>query len=418
MLFYINIFIIMVKKEIVSLEKNLELKNNSNLVDLDTNKISLQLHKFSIFLIFLLTLIPIIVLIGWQFDIDLFKRIVKGYTAMNPFSAVLFIMVAIDLTLIKMNSEFYKTVNKVVVTFLIFIGVLMQIKYIFNFDTYIDTMLFNLKLDGNRMAPNTSFNFILLGLSLLFIDYETKRKIRLTTIFTVFSIFLCILAVLGYLYDVKSFYGVGSYIPMALHTTACFLVALGAISCLRGDKGIMATITSPNSGGFLSRRLLFATLIIPPFFGWIRFICDNVFHYDKELGVAVLVASISIVFSLLIYYISHALYKKDNENLEYTKRVSLLSIELDSRSKELEKKNIELANKSEELANHYKDILSHKEELETFNKELKERDDELVKQNSELEKLTAYFVNRENKMVELKSQVKSLQDELKALRPS
>src|SRR5947207_5052069 len=44
-------------------------------------------------------LIALLVLIGWEFNLEVLKRIVPGFVAMNPITAVAFLLAALSITL-------------------------------------------------------------------------------------------------------------------------------------------------------------------------------------------------------------------------------------------------------------------------------------------------------------------------------
>jgi hypothetical protein len=77
-------------------------------------------------------------------------------------------------------------------------------------------------------------------------------------------------ALIGYCYSITAFYGIPSFIPMALHTALTFAVLATGLLHARPDRGLMAVVTGEGVGSLMARRLLVATIVIPLVLGWLR----------------------------------------------------------------------------------------------------------------------------------------------------
>ncbi|HEY8180859.1 MAG TPA: EAL domain-containing protein, partial [Thermoanaerobaculia bacterium] len=131
-----------------------------------------------------------------------------------------------------------------------------------------------------------------------------------------------VLALMGYAYGVKSFYGIGTYIPMALHTAGTFLVVSIGILCARPAHGLMAVVSSDSSGGIMLRRLLPAVLILPAALGWIRHESYFARVLDPEFELWLLVVLIMTVLTLLVGWSGRLLFRSDIDRAEAEKRLS------------------------------------------------------------------------------------------------
>ena len=85
----------------------------------------------------------------------------------------------------------------------------------------------------NRVAPNTALNFVLLGAALLFIDRAFGRFRWPSQLFALIATMTSLLALMGYGYGLRSFYGIGSHIPMELPTAVTFLILAIGVLCAR-----------------------------------------------------------------------------------------------------------------------------------------------------------------------------------------
>jgi hypothetical protein len=152
------------------------------------------------------------------------------------------------------------------------IGLLKLIGVLLGWDTGIDQLLFPERLDletavtdiPNRMAPNTALNFLLLGCAVLVLDWRTHRGRWLAQYLIFVSLMASLISIIGYAYGVRSFYGISSYIPMALHTALTFFVLSVGLICARPKRGLMSVVTSDSMSDTVDRRLLPAPCLFRP----------------------------------------------------------------------------------------------------------------------------------------------------------
>src|SRR5579859_1022635 len=116
-----------------------------------------------------------VVLYGWSADADALKRIVNGLVAMNPATAIAFILTGVSLALL-MKSKPRTTrhrIGQLLAAIVALIGAVKCVALIVGGDVPVDQLLFHDKVAisdfglPNRMAPNTALNFLLLGLALM-----------------------------------------------------------------------------------------------------------------------------------------------------------------------------------------------------------------------------------------------------------
>ncbi len=266
----------------------------------------------------------ILVLIGWWAGIEFLKRIVPGLVAMNPATAAGFLCLGISLAL-QFRKE--SRAGRALALIAALIGWIKLLAILSIVDLGIDQLLFREKLAGsdfglpNRMAPNTALNFVLLGTALLFLDRRIQRWWP-SQFLTLVAAMSSVLALMGYAYGVKSFYGIGAYIPMALHTAASHLVVAIGILCARPARGIMAVVSSASSGGAMIRRLLPAVLILPAALGWIRHETYRTRILDPEFELWLLVVLIMSFLALLIGWNGRLLFRSDIDRAEAEKTLT------------------------------------------------------------------------------------------------
>lgn len=319
-----------------------------------------HLKKWSHVLIWIVISISILVLTGWQLDIEILKRPLSNLAAMNPTSAFLFILLSISFLLFISKNKIASKITgaDILALFILLISSLKILSFIFNVNIPVDTFLFHDKLIENvnfrnTMAPNTAICFFLSSISLLFINskFSTKRPVSLYI--ALITGFLSLLSIIGYLYQVPSFYGVLQYIPMAIHTAVCFLFFSAAILFANPDKGFMTEFTNKFAGSITAHLLIPVSIIVPVLIGYLRLWGAWEGIYSNEFGAAINVLSMMVIFLILIRYNTSLLNKRDilrteaeEKSIELNKKLELL---VNERTTELRNKTSELKNTLDRL---------------------------------------------------------------------
>jgi PAS domain S-box-containing protein len=178
-----------------------------------------------------LVLIPVLVLVGWATNNAYLTSIVPGITPMNPLSAISFILIGVALWCLAVHVRQAPLYVRIVSACVLFVGVVMLLKYLLHIDLKIDRLLFTAKLHTNRIAPNTAVCFVLVGIALLF-AVDTGKRRRFTLVPVSIMAFLSLLSLLGYAYRLKLLFGIPGFTPMALHTAFCFLLVAFTLTSL------------------------------------------------------------------------------------------------------------------------------------------------------------------------------------------
>ncbi len=266
-------------------------------------------------------LVGCLVLVGWTFDVEGLKRILPGLVAMNPVTALTFILAGASLGLLGTEGGDRRLVRlaRGLALIVAIVGLLKLVEISSGVDVGVDRIVFPEKLGAvgdqlpNRMAPNTALNFLLVGVSLLFLDVRICRDLWPAQLLVLTACLASLLALVGYLFGTKSLYGFASYIPMALHTALTFIVLSIGLLCARPERGLMRVFTSDSAGGILARRLLPAVIFVPVALGWLRLKGQQAGFYDTELGVALIAISSILIFAILVGLSARSLYRTDVE---------------------------------------------------------------------------------------------------------
>lgn len=273
--------------------------------------ISLQ-HKLirtADWLLLIILSIVLLALVGWQFSINELKYLITGSVAMNPLTAVSFI-VMVTATGIKLklkNRKYFLLLADLLLATVLLITSWKVLSVIYHLPFTLDLLLFRSSVMRetaggfiNNMAPNTAFCFLISSLALMFLHKRGAGLTIVTQTAILLSFMVSVFCILGYLFGAVEFYEVKSFKPMALGTAICFFLFSLAVLFATPGIGIMQQFTSVYSGSYLARRLLIPAFLLPVIIGIIRLWGHRMGLYDLEFGSALFVTSIILVFVALI----------------------------------------------------------------------------------------------------------------------
>ena len=262
-----------------------------------------------------------VVVLGWLFNISLFKRILPGLVEMKANTALGFIIAGTALFLIQTN-RFYKRpydVSRVLSGIVLLLGSLTLIEHLFSLNFGIDELIFKdhvtnpLAFPG-RMATPTALCFMLLGIALMLMPVPTMQ--RLIPVLALAVGGFGSLAILGYIYNVASLYTLYQNNPMALHTAASFVLISLGIVFVRPDQGFMRLLSDPGAGGITLRRLLPVAFLIPMILGWLIFQLQGAGLQDAAFSLALFAVLTIAAMAFVIWRNAEYIYHADQENTQ------------------------------------------------------------------------------------------------------
>ena len=259
-----------------------------------------------------------LVVAGWVFHIEWLKSISPQWVSMKVNTAVCFLLTGLALTLLadKPTTRARRWVARVAAFVVMFMALLTIAEHAVNHDFGVDQLLLvqpvseGILIPG-RMSLAASVNFLLLGLALLLLDWQTRRGYRLAQPLALMSALVGLFAVTGYLFGVKSLYALSPFFTMAAHTAVLFFVLSVGVLFARSSEGPLGLLTSTSIGGAMTRRLFLFTIIVPLLLGWLRVEGEQRGLYGAEFGLA-LYATINI-FVLALFLGLTALWLNRND---------------------------------------------------------------------------------------------------------
>lgn len=263
-----------------------------------------------------------VALAGWALDIAVLKSIYPSWVAIKANTAAGFILAGMALWFKSRERIEAKPLLShagdafaIVVAFL---GAFTLIEYTVGISPGIDQLLFEEPagaihtLAPGRMAPASALCFLFLGVALMF-DGKSDRSSWLVTILAVMATFPALASGLAYLYGLDNLYGLGYGTQMAAHTVLAFLVLALGVLCSQPERGLIALVASPDTGGAITRRLLPLAIVLPIMIGWLKLAGDHARLFEPDFGVVLVVLSYILVLNLLIAWSARLLSRADAE---------------------------------------------------------------------------------------------------------
>ncbi len=329
------------------------------------------------------------VISGWIFNNEFLKRPLPGLATMNPTTALCFIFSCTSILILYFNKREVRWIAYGLAGLCAGIA-LYRVAGEFDFSLIqIDRILFSSDIHAeesgsmkNRMAFNGAVNFMFVSLA-LFLLHRKERAIMIAQLLSVLIGLIAWFAVLGYVYRVPEFYGLLSYLPMAIHTAVCFILLSFALLFFHPDKGIPKEIFSPALGGRFARILLPIILLCPFVLGYVRLMAHWRNLISTEFGVSLLIVSITLLFALVVFISIVLLNRQDSKQIEQAGELTLLNGSLKQVNEEMATVNEEFVASNEELNAANEELTMLNETLQVANEKIKEQAEALVLQKDE-----------------------------------
>jgi len=281
----------------------------------------------------------VLILCGWAFQIESLKSIFPGSVAASPNSALLLALSGVSLLILFPGTARapVRHLARFLAILVTTLGTATRMEYLLSVNWGIDHLLFARQASAagtsfaGRMSPTSSASFIAIGLSLLFLERETKRGRRPSQGLSLWPALVSLLVLTSYAYHATVPNKVWLYTRIPMPVAVALFLLSGAIFFARPHGGIAGDLTGEGSGSVMARRLLPAIFLIPIFLGWIFLKGERSGFYGMGLGLAIYSAASVVVFAFLVWLNTRKL------NAEYAQRraaeteIRTLNAELEGR---------------------------------------------------------------------------------------
>ena len=263
--------------------------------------------------------IGMIVIVGWIFNIEVFKCVHTGFVPMMFNSALCLVLSGLSLRLIQTRWKHGLTSSLACIcsSLVIFIGFLTLCEYLGGLDLRIDQIIYkqtsieDWSYIPGRMSPISALNFLLVGAALLMLNKRTRSFHDIVQLLIIIQGSISLLALIGYMYSISPLFQIGSYKPIAIHTTTAFILVFLAIFFAHPDRGLTSIYISDSYAGLMLRRLLIFVVLVPILLGAVIALGYRIGLYDVFFSFLLFVVLTIVLFSGLLWLNSYTLSKTE-----------------------------------------------------------------------------------------------------------
>jgi protein-histidine pros-kinase len=332
------------------------------------------MKKWCFPLVSLIILIAVLALAGWFWDVNILKRPIPNAIAINPTSAILFVLVCTSFLFLTsaFQIQALKRAGSILAFFVLAVASIKLWQILFESEFQVDQFLLEgrLKRDAivgfsNQMAPNTAVCFVLSSVSVLFLHNERGKVV--SQYLALVIAFMASFSIMGYLYRVPEFYAAFPVLPMSILSGFNFFIFSVAVLLASKDSGFMREFTGNLYGGIVSKALIPTAVLVPVGLGYVRLWLYWRETFSTELGTASLMLVIVTVLLLIISYSIVQLNKKDLERRKSEQELVWLNSRLQNTNHEMASLNEELSSANIKLVSAYEELKTTHSELENAN---------------------------------------------------
>ncbi len=197
----------------------------------------------------------IIVLFGWQYNIEIIKSAIPGAVSMKPNAALAFILVGFAQLSATKSTKTAKYITIICSSLIISIGLFSLLHLFFNLDLgienfiYRETALTHGTIYPGVMSLNTAINFILLGIIYFLIAFH--KQIFTIQFSVVYILSISVFVLFGYVTHLEHLVGSIAFAKMPYHTALLFiLICGGVIASTSQEKHLFKTLEQKLFIGF------------------------------------------------------------------------------------------------------------------------------------------------------------------------
>jgi signal transduction histidine kinase/CheY-like chemotaxis protein len=261
-------------------------------------------------------------LLGWVLDAEPLKALYTGGISIKANAAACLLFCGVALFLLRDGQappRGVRRLGKCLAGVALAVGGLTFSQHLFGWNLGIDQLMFHEPpgapgtASPGRMGPPASLSFVLAGAALLLMNIRTRRGAAPAQHLAVAGGLIALLPMMGYAYGIQPLYSMSRYTGIAPHTAAAIGALAAGLLCARPRAGLMTVVTGDDAGGAMARRLLPTAVLVPFLFGWLRSLAERRAWLDSAVGRPLMVLSLIVVFSSIIWWNARALARLGRE---------------------------------------------------------------------------------------------------------
>ena len=284
--------------------------------------------------------VSVAVLIGWGAHLPWLTNLSPRFISMKPLTAICFLLSGGSLCLLvfrSSNAVPQSRLAQVLALLVVFVGLATLVEFSAGLNFQFENFLFPDALRATaipvpgRLALSSAIAFVILGLALFCLEFETPRGVRTAQYLALFVSDIALLHLLAYLYDFQDLYRTFHGNSMALHTAGLFFVLGLGVFAARPDRGLAANFNASGIAGHMARRLLPSAVLLTTAIAFVRLVFQRYGYYGTGFGLAIFATANITMFALLVFWATRSL-NASIEQLDAASRDLALSNEAANRT--------------------------------------------------------------------------------------
>lgn len=282
----------------------------------------------------LVTGIGIFVLFGYIFNITLLKSFLPGSMTMRVNAAFCFILTGAAMFLLQENeigempAKARRNIGYCLLAVIAIFAIIPMCEYIFSVNITIDDVILNAISAGSyshSMPANVAFNFVLISMALLTLDFETKKGFRPAQAFIIVELLIGLLGFVTYIYGEQEMFGIAAQTKMAFHSSIEFLLVGTGILFSRPASGLMTTFISDSYDGLLARLVIPASIVFFLLYGIVVLAGQEAGFYGTQFRLALTSTTSIAIAAALIFAIARLFHLMEASQRRMSAKQDLVS---------------------------------------------------------------------------------------------
>jgi hypothetical protein len=249
-----------------------------------------------------------IVLAGWLADVDSWKSVLPGSSAMNPLTAFALALSGLSLWLQRDEHRARLEIigGRACALAVALLATARLAGLLAGWSRGVDTWLFADKLAIGadwrvRMSPNTAVVCVLIGAALALLDVTTRRVRRPAQHLALAAVLVSLYAMVAGAFGGQSIYGAAAFKPIALPTAAALFVTGLGIVAARPRGGLIGIAIGDTPGGALARRMIPVGIGVPLLLGGLAVFGQRAGLYDPLTAIALMSVGMAVAIVMVVH---------------------------------------------------------------------------------------------------------------------
>ncbi len=290
-------------------------------------------------------------LVGWVIQSDFLTRAHSGLASMKPITAVGFLFAGRALQLLDRMlpgdpaAARHLRGARVCGWIAGLLGLANLIEQAFHIPLGVDHLLLFQTVtqqgEMNEMSPATAWAFLVAAAAILATDFHPRQESEPAQALALVVVIFGAIAMAGYIYGIQGLYRTVAFATLSLNTAAAFVFLGIGLLFVRPHTGMAEVMTSHYAGGWMARRIMPITMLLPFFLGFLRTRGEMAGLYERELGLAMFSTANVFIISSIVWLNARALNRIDARRRETERQINQAALALNRSNEDLQREMLQ-----------------------------------------------------------------------------